>query len=239
MADKEKKPPPTFEIPNHHLYLHHSDHPRVVLISQPLTKDNYSTWSRAMIMAMNAKNKVSFINGSIPKPSNSSEAELQQWNRCNAMVKSWILNSISKEISISVIYCKFAHEIWSELKERFSKVSSPYVFQIEREIHNIVQDTMSVVTYFTKLKGFWDELSALCPIPSYSCGAMKEALQYQHRQRAMKFLMGLNESYSEIRGQILSMDPHPSVNQAYSLVLQEERQREVSSYKSIGKMGFW
>ncbi|KAF7130537.1 hypothetical protein RHSIM_Rhsim10G0073900 [Rhododendron simsii] len=90
---------------------------------------------------------------------------------------------------------------------------------------------MSVVTYFTKLKGLWDELSSLCAIPSCTCGAMTEALHYQQRQRTMKFLMGLNESYFAVCGQILLMDPLPSVNRAYSLVLQEERQREVSFYK--------
>ena len=41
----------------------------------------------------------------------------------------------------------------------------------------------------------------------------------------MQFLMGLNESYSAIRGQILLMNPLPSARQAYSSVCQEEKQR--------------
>jgi len=36
---------PPFQDPNHHLYLHHSDHPGVVLASQPLNGENYQTWS--------------------------------------------------------------------------------------------------------------------------------------------------------------------------------------------------
>ena len=44
----------------------------------------------------------------------------------------------------------------------------------------------------------------------------------------MQFLMGLNESYSAIRGQILLMNPFPSVRQAYSSVCQEEKQRLLS-----------
>lgn len=39
--------------------------------------------------------------------------------------------------------------------------------------------------------------------------------------------MGLNESYSIVRSQILLMDPLPTVNKAYALLLQEERQRSV------------
>ncbi|KAH7571698.1 hypothetical protein JRO89_XS04G0120800 [Xanthoceras sorbifolium] len=45
----------------------------------------------------------------------------------------------------------------------------------------------------------------------------------------MQFLMGLNDSYSGVRGQILLMNPLPSVRQAYSSVSQEEKQRLLSS----------
>jgi hypothetical protein len=41
--------------------------------------------------------------------------------------------------------------------------------------------------------------------------------------------MGLNESYSHVRGQILLIDPLPSINKVFSLVIQEERQRMISS----------
>ncbi|KAL0396193.1 UNVERIFIED_CONTAM: hypothetical protein Scaly_0067700 [Sesamum calycinum] len=39
---------------------------------------------------------------------------------------------------------------------------------------------------------------------------------------------GLNESYDNIRNQILVLDPLPNVNKAYSVVLRVERQREVN-----------
>ncbi|KAL9457199.1 hypothetical protein AB3S75_006275 [Citrus x aurantiifolia] len=82
---------------------------------------------------------------------------------------------------------------------------------------------MSIATYYTKLKALWDELDALCSIPTCSCGSMKAVIQYQQSHKTMKFLMGLNESYSVTRGQILLMDPLPNVNKSYSLVLQDER----------------
>ncbi|XP_020235521.1 uncharacterized protein LOC109815266 [Cajanus cajan] len=43
----------------------------------------------------------------------------------------------------------------------------------------------------------------------------------------MLFLMGLNEGYSHIRGQILLMDPIPSIEKVFSLVMQEEKQQEI------------
>lgn len=40
----------------------------------------------------------------------------------------------------------------------------------------------------------------------------------------MQFLMGLNEFYSVFRGQLLLMNPLPGVSQAYSSIIQEEKQ---------------
>jgi hypothetical protein len=64
---------PPCQDPNHHLYLHHSDHPRVVLASQSLNGENYQTWSRAIITALSAKNKLGFIDETISQPETSSE----------------------------------------------------------------------------------------------------------------------------------------------------------------------
>jgi predicted YcjX-like family ATPase len=40
------------------LYLHNGDNPGSNLVSQLLTGENYYTWSRSMLMALTAKNKV-------------------------------------------------------------------------------------------------------------------------------------------------------------------------------------
>ncbi|KAJ1382873.1 Gag-polypeptide of LTR copia-type [Sesbania bispinosa] len=57
------------EDPSNSLFLHHSNGLGLglVLLSQPLTGCNYSTWSRDMAVALSMKNKTSFIGDSIPK----------------------------------------------------------------------------------------------------------------------------------------------------------------------------
>lgn len=50
----------------------------------------------------------------------------------------------------------------------------------------------------------------------------------------MKFLMGLNDSYSIIRSNTLLLKPLPTVNNAYS-VLCHKKQAEVSSGKSTAQ----
>ncbi|RVW86700.1 hypothetical protein CK203_039803 [Vitis vinifera] len=49
-------------------FLHNGYHPSLILVSHHLTRTNYNTWSRAMFMALTAKNNVGFVNGCISRP---------------------------------------------------------------------------------------------------------------------------------------------------------------------------
>ena len=50
-------------------FLHHSDSPGMILVSQLLNGDNYSSWSRSMSIALSVKNKLGFVDGIVVKPS--------------------------------------------------------------------------------------------------------------------------------------------------------------------------
>ena len=45
----------------------------------------------------------------------------------------------------------------------------------------------------------------------------------------MSFLMGLNDSFNQVRGQLLLLDPMPPISKVFSLVSQEENQRKIST----------
>ncbi|RVW71521.1 hypothetical protein CK203_047985 [Vitis vinifera] len=64
-----------------------------------------------MILALNSKNKLGFVNGSIKAPSEEIDPEgYATWSRCNDMVHSWIVNTLNPEIADSVIYYSTAHK---------------------------------------------------------------------------------------------------------------------------------
>ena len=211
-------------------FVHHSDNPGSILVSQILNGENYASWSRSMMIALSAKNKFEFVDGSIPKPSNTEPEKTKLWLRNNNIIISWILNAVSKDISASIIYLETASAMWKELRERFQQSNGPRIYQIKRSLMNLTQGQDSVSTYYTKLKMLWEELSnynTLC-----TCNAAKDL------EQTMSFLMGLNDSYSQIRGQILLMDPIPSVNRIFSLIIQEERQRDVNSAQNDSILAF-
>ncbi|KAA8530921.1 hypothetical protein F0562_005620 [Nyssa sinensis] len=117
-------------------FLHSDDHPSLVFVSHSLTGSNYNTWSCAMLMALNAKNKLGFVDGSISRP-NPNDPAVGLWSRCNSMVTSWLLNAISKEIGDSLLYLNSAHAIWTNLHNRFRQSNAPCIFQFKQQLQGL------------------------------------------------------------------------------------------------------
>ena len=101
--------------------LYSSDHLGLTLVCHQLTSPNFHTSRRAMVMALNAKNKLAFVNVMLPYPS-STNLLFAIWSRCDSMVYSWILNLVSKEIVDSFLYLDSAFAIWFDFCERFQQV---------------------------------------------------------------------------------------------------------------------
>ena len=132
----ENSSPFAIDNPSNPYFLHHSDSPGLVLVSQPLIGDNYASWSRAMLIALSVKNKLGFIDGSISKPEGTDPNLLNSWIRNNNVVISWLLSSVSKEISASIIFSDSTYKIWLDLKDRFQQRNGPRIFQLRRELMN-------------------------------------------------------------------------------------------------------
>lgn len=100
------------------------------------------------------------------------------------------------------------------------------------------QDEMTVSTYYTKLRGIWDEIQSTTPVPKCTCGGCKCELGKQitlmrEKERLYEFLMGLNDEYSVVKTQILSTKPTPTLGNAYHLVAEDERQRQISTSRQV------
>nr|GMD37497.1 uncharacterized protein LOC109168309 [Ipomoea batatas] len=83
-------------------FLHPKEIPSLVLISTVLDGQNYHPWARAMEMALLSKNKLGFIDGTMAMP-NVNDVKFPYWKRCNNMVSTWIMRSLSSEIAQTVI----------------------------------------------------------------------------------------------------------------------------------------
>ncbi|KAK9079847.1 hypothetical protein SSX86_001520 [Deinandra increscens subsp. villosa] len=209
------------------LYLHSSDHPGLLLVSKVFDGSGFPAWKRAITIALSAKNKFGFVDGTVTQPSNTDLLPI--WTRCNNMVISWILNTLSRDISDSVLYVDSAKSLWTELTERYEQSNGAKLYQLQKSLAAISQGNMDIATYYTKIKALWDELSVVDLPLACTCAVSSEFVKREANQKLVQFLMGLDPSYDTVRGNILMMSHLPSVNKAYSLLIQDEKQREIHS----------
>lgn len=108
----------------HPLFVGSSDGPGSVLVPIQLKgSENYGLWRRSMCIALQAKMKLCFVLGTCKK--SSFEKELQEhWETCNAIVLSWIINTVAPHLISGILYATDAHTVWEDftkLKELWAE----------------------------------------------------------------------------------------------------------------------
>ncbi|XP_070055431.1 uncharacterized protein [Nicotiana tomentosiformis] len=194
---------------NDPLYVHPSYTPDTSLVPQQLIgTENYSKWRRSMEMSLLVKNKLGFVDETCTREQYEKNVfQLKQWDRCNTIVQSWIQNSVVKELKKGIVYSSNAQK-GNQLP---------------------TQGISSVSVYFSNLNDLWDEFESIILEPC-DCEKSKAFVEFLRQQKLMKFLMGLNDTYAPQRSQILMIQPTFSLDQAYSMIVQEESQRLSSGY---------
>ncbi|XP_070049994.1 uncharacterized protein [Nicotiana tomentosiformis] len=215
-----------FTVPPSHLfYVHSSDNPGTHLVSPPFDGSGFVIWRKNMLTALFAKNKLGLITGRVPKPQFHSPY-YQFWERCNDMVIAWITNSLSRDIANSLMCFDNTRDTWADINKRFGTSNGSKYIQIQREVSVTSKGSLDIATYFTKLRGLWDELSTAYVGLVCSCGALPKFIE---EQKIYQFLSGLNESYSTYKSNILMMPSLPSLSKAYFMLQHDEKQKETSA----------
>ncbi|XP_060170431.1 uncharacterized protein LOC132601351 [Lycium barbarum] len=159
-----------------------------------------------MKLALLGKNKIGFIDGSVKREDYQGYLE-RLWDRCNAIVVSWLMGNVSKNLLSGILFNSNAHYISKDLKERFDKVNSSRAFHLHKEISTLTQGVclFQCITRGSRIYGI----------------SMTQLYHHKH------FLMGLSDSY-QARSQILMMQQTPNVNQVYAMTNQDQGQRIVA-----------
>ncbi|XP_057969588.1 uncharacterized protein LOC131158748 [Malania oleifera] len=145
-------------------YLHPSDNPGALLVSEISTSDNYIAWSQSITVALTVKNKAAFIDGSILAPPVNQCTLYTAWLRANNLVILWLMNSISKEIRNSLLYVTSTVDLRKELQTRYLRSDGLRVFHLEKQQSNYV------LKFFVGLNDSYasirSQLLMVSPLPS-------------------------------------------------------------------------
>ncbi|CAM8945296.1 unnamed protein product [Rhodiola kirilowii] len=205
------------------------------LVSSKLVNaDNFIPWRASMIRSLGIKAKLGFVQGLFPKPV-GDPYKLARWERCNGVVLSWIINSVSDEIATSLVHSVSCVQAWNNLQSRFGGDNSMREYSIAKEITLLMQGELTVASYFNKLLQLWGdedsyENDVLCNLGD-QCLSTKCMQNKKMKTRIQKFLMGLNEVHAQIRTQILATRPRLGLDAAYALVVDDEMEKLISKPK--------
>ncbi|XP_074304290.1 uncharacterized protein LOC141638672 [Silene latifolia] len=230
--------PPTFNPqPGDPLCMSPNELPAMQLTNEPFNGNNFLHWSRGVRLALGAKVKLGFINGTCKKPPESETVKSELWMRCDYMIRCWLLHSMTARIAAGFMSMTSAKVLWDEVVERYGQANGLLLYQLKKELGNTTQNNLPMAEYYTKLRVLWDEIEDIEGIPDYTCGVLstcscniiKRLVDAQARNKTIQFLMGVNDGYDTLRGNLLSMEPMLPVNKAFSMMLQAEQQKTASS----------
>ncbi|KAL8156622.1 hypothetical protein AgCh_001632 [Apium graveolens] len=137
-------------------FVHPSDSNSSQLVSTKFNGNGFINWKRSMLLSLSAKNKLSFIDGTLPRPIDTTP-EAKAWDRCNDLVCSWLLFNLNDNIAKSVLFLRTAREIWLDLEERFGYTSMPQLYYLEQQLSEMNQGSQSISEFFTSIKLFTQE----------------------------------------------------------------------------------
>lgn len=105
------------------------------------------------------------------------------------MVISWIMNTVSEEISNGMDFVTSAQEMWEKLYGQVSSINGHRVYQVLKDIHALEQGDKLVEIYYHKLKNFWDEYSVLETVNACKCGCTCGYAKLQEERELRKKLL--------------------------------------------------
>ncbi|XP_071687378.1 uncharacterized protein [Rutidosis leptorrhynchoides] len=169
------------------LYLHPSDTTSGTPIISIKLKgtENYNIWSTSMILALGTINKLGFINGTCVK-STTDDVLSAQWDRCNTVVLSWILATLTEEVYSGQIFNSLALNVWNDLKETYDKKDGSIIFNLHHKINSLKQNDSPLSEYYHNLNSLWKQYDSMVSSPPYTCGAPYIIDGINRRQKCSK-----------------------------------------------------
>jgi hypothetical protein len=188
-------------------------------VGEKLTRDNWILWKAQFLPAIRGAQLIHYLNEETIVPLTEITAmmddkkaikipnpEYKIWVAQDQQVLSYLLNSITREILGHVATKVTTTSAWTALEELLASQSRAKVTNLRFPLTNIKKGLMTIPQYFTKMKGFADELAA-----SGKTLDDEEIVSY--------ILNGLDSDYTPLVSSVMSRLEPISVNELYAQAL--------------------
>ncbi|CAL2258852.1 unnamed protein product [Prunus armeniaca] len=138
-------------------------------VTVKLDDTNYLTWNFQMQLLLEGHGLLGFVDGSRlcpPRFDEDSDVEGVEtdaytvWKMHDRALMQLLIATLSSTAISYVIGCTSSHDLWVQLKDRFSTVTKARIFHMKSELQNIKKGAEPVSQYLQKIKDARDHLAA-------------------------------------------------------------------------------
>jgi len=97
------------------------------------------------------------INGKFPAPTTATD--LAKWKMKNSKIMTWILSSIEPHFILNFHPYNSAKDMWDYLKKVYHQANAAQRFQLEYEMANFTQGSLSIEEYYFGFQNLWAKYS--------------------------------------------------------------------------------
>nr|GMD15921.1 Retrovirus-related Pol polyprotein from transposon TNT 1-94 [Ipomoea batatas] len=135
---------------------------------------------------------------------------------------SWILGSVEPSILLSLKPYKTSRGMWDYLKNVYNQSNSARRFQLELELSQLSQGSMSIQEFYSSFETLWTEYTDIvyANVPSKGLVAVQNIHETSKRDQ---FLMKLRGEFETIRSNLMNRQLVPSMNICVGELLREEQ----------------
>ncbi|XP_057757367.1 uncharacterized protein LOC130976505 [Arachis stenosperma] len=183
---------------------------------------NYQEWRQAMNLKLEKTRTLWFVHGTDTAVMNQGPI-YGKWKTRKELVLSWILDSISEEIKISIAEDSSNNEVglWKALMKIFSHQDHQSIISdIKEEIKSLKQETRTLMEYKIKFDALWMEYDMMLDDENNDKSKREQ-------ERAKRFLDGLNDTFKATRSSIMEEKPFPSLERVFYLAAQEDDEARI------------
>jgi hypothetical protein len=126
-------------------------------------------------------------------------------------------------------YSKSSLALWEAVEKMYgNQNNAARIFQINRNLANLQQDSKTYVQVLGTLKGMWSELAIYHPHTVDAAELQKR----EEEDKIFQLLASLGSDYEDLRSRILMNPNLPSLTIVYATIQREEARRKVMNSDS-------
>ncbi|XP_028098794.1 uncharacterized protein LOC114298423 [Camellia sinensis] len=122
-----------------------------------LDSTNYLIWFRSCSLAIAACHLTGYIDGTLKQPADDGDL-CTQWIFENALVMTWLINSIQPTLSQTFLLLDTIHKIWivvAVARMYSKKGSDAQAYELRKKVWGLDQKDRSLVVYYAEFSGLW------------------------------------------------------------------------------------